>query len=278
MMDEDAIIYLTFSIVIILITMATLGSYGGGLYSLIALFLTIMTLIIIVLIHFADFLVFPLLTSILGITFQPAKGYKIVKEQDSIVKEVNGLFYSTGYVTGNLFAYSFKAETTQQDEDLRILQAPENWERAVMSIEFPFKFHVISVGSNVQQVRDELEGKRSYQEFQLSRAMQSQTANEMSITDLQRKINVLQTKIDRISQGERPVSTLIYIETTAVGISEKASLDALASQIKQLQIAFGSFDLELGRIAGRELYILFKFNFSLPTSIEEVTGQFDQQS
>lgn len=147
-----------------------------------------------------------------------------------------------------------------------------------MNLSFPFKYHVLSSGLDVQQVRDELEGKRSFQEFQLSRAMQSSSANEVVLTDIRRKINVIQAQIDRISQGERPIATLMYLETTAVGVSEKAALDALSTQLRSLQISMGALDVDLTRLVGRELYTLFRFNFALPTSFGEIAMQFDQQS
>ena len=89
---------------------------------------------------------------------------------------------------------------------------------AVANITFPFKYHVLSSGLSVQNVRDELEGKRSYQEYQLSKVMQASSGKgDMAIAEIQRKINVLQRKMDRISAGEKPVATVMYMETTAIG-------------------------------------------------------------
>ena len=69
------------------------------------------------------------------------------------------------------------------------------------------------------------------------------------------------TGIDRISGGERPITSLMYIESTAVGISEKEATDALANQLSQLQTLFNAFDLSISRVVGRELYYLHKFNY-----------------
>ncbi|MGC8495982.1 MAG: hypothetical protein ACP5RM_00700 [Candidatus Micrarchaeia archaeon] len=276
-MDEEGIMYLTFALFFYLIAFAMIGQIGKGAVSIIIMILLLLGVAIVLILNWADFMLFSIVASMLGITFQPSANYKIVKQQNAIVKEVNGLFYATGYVSANLFGYIFKLETSEtSNPDERIMRAPELWERALMSISFPFKFHVFAVGRDVQQVRDELEGKRSYQEFQLSRAIQS-NANEVTINDIQRKISTIQAKIDKISTGEKPVATLMYFETTAIGVSEKAALDALASQIRALQISFSGFDVDLTPVIGRELYTLFKFNFGLPTSFEEVASFFDQQ-
>ncbi len=212
----------------------------------------------------------------MGITFQPANSYYIIKNQNAVLKNVNGLFYATGYVTANLFPYTFKEERNEENTDDQLQSAPEKWERAIMSIGFPFKFHVLSAGLDVQKTRDDLEGKRGYQEFQLSRLLQNPSANDVAVTNIQRNINIIQAKIDRISQGEKPVAALMYLETTAVGISEKAAIDALNDQVRQLQISFSAFDVDLSRIAGRELYTIFMYNFMIPLEVENVASDFNQ--
>jgi hypothetical protein len=277
-MDEIGIMYMAFCLMVLLVSLAVIPSIGKGPIVFVALAMIVIGAILILVLNFADFLFVSMVCSTLGITFQPALGYTITKEQNAIVKNVNGLFYATGYVTANLYAYTFKQETPEDEEDMKLITASENWERAIMNLGFPFKYHVVSMGLDVQKVRDEFEGKRSYQEFQMSRALQSQSSNDTTITNIQRNINVIQRKIDRISGGEKPVATVMYIETTAIGVSQKASLDALTQQINGLQIALSSMDVDLSRVSGREMYTLFNFNFSLPLTYEEIGRYFDQQS
>ncbi len=276
-MDEEGAIFLIFSLMLMLIAFSMLSSFGKGIYPIIAVLILVLGVVMILALNWADFIIMPGITSMLGITFQPANNYYITKRQDAVVKNVSGLFYATGYVTANIFGYLFKEESAPEEDEERLMLAPESYERLVMNIDFPYKFHVISSGMDIQNVRDELEGKRSYQEFEMSRALQG-NANEVTITDIQRKMNVVQAKIDRISKGEKPIATLMYIETTAIGVSEKAAFDALEEQVKRLQVAFSAFDLELRRIVGRELYTLFQFNFALPVSFAEEASQFNQQS
>ena len=85
-------------------------------------------------------------------------------------------------------------------------------------------------------------------------------------------------KMDRISAGEKPVGSIMYIETTAIGVSEKAAVDELERQIGALQIALSPMNVDLLRVVGRELYTLFKFSFALPLSYEETQTYFDKQS
>ena len=272
-MDPLGIIYLAFTLLVVLIGFSMLPGFGTGITLNIALFMLSATAILILALNWADFIIFPGFTSLLNITFQPARDYTITKKQDAVLKNVAGLYYATGYISANLFPYIFKMEVAEQESEIKALQAADTWEKIVMSLNIPFKFHVLSSGLDVQGFRDELEGARGYQEFQLARAYESK-ANETTITELQRKISIIQARIDKISQGEKPIATIMYLETTAVAVSEKAAIDILNAQINQLSVAFGSFDVQLNRIAGRELYTLFKFNFSLPSTYEKMTTYF----
>ncbi len=273
MMDPNDIFYLAMCGIILLIGVVSLRAFGG--LSSIALILILLAAVMILALNWVDFVVFPLFTKMFSIIVQPAKDYTIVTSHDALLKNVGGLYYATGYVTGNLFSYAFKEETEEEGVESQMIQSADKWERAIMSLDFPFKFHVLSVGRDVQKIRDELEGKRSYQEFQLARALENEKASSETATiDIRRQIAVIQAKIDRISAGEKPVSTIMYFETTAVGVSEKAALDQLTTQIKQLQISMSALNLSLSRVAGRELYSLFKFNFSIPLTSDEISAEF----
>jgi len=276
-MDEEGIMYLAFTLIILLLIITLIPYIGSGIIGLVVVGIVIFGVFLIIMMNFIDFYFVSLVCSLLNITFTPAKGYKIVKGQNAVVKDVGGLFYATGYVTANLFPYVFKLEVAESREEERMIISPDIWERAVMNIDFPFKFHVLAMSLDVQYVRDEFEGQRSYQEYQLSQTLQNPQATDVTVTNIQRKINVIQRKMDRISMGEKPIATVMYIETTAIGVNERSALDALAQQIDAMQIAFSSMDVQLVRVMGRELYTLFNFNFSLPVNIEEAGTYFDKQ-
>jgi hypothetical protein len=261
-MDEKTMMYLAFSSAV-----AVLVIFGSALYGpfgIIAAALALLTLVIIFVINYADFLVFPLITNVLGIKMVPAKNYYIPKQNNCIIKSLNGIYYATGYLTANVYNYVFEAESVQEGEDARLAEAPEKWERIVMNAGFPFKYSIVAVAQDVQKYRDELEGKRGVFEFQLSHEMGSDSPNQLTIDDLQRKMNILDARIGRLSGGERPVDSVMYIETTAVGVSEKEAVDTLANQLNHLQTLFSAFDLGITRVVGREMYHLFTFNYALP--------------
>ncbi len=275
-MDEQGIIYIVFVMMPVLITLVSSGSLGAG-YSTLALVVALLAAVALVGLAFADFIVVPAVLRVLGIHFKLAKDYSITKSQDAIIKNINGIYYATGFLTANVFAYVFKAEMMEEDMDQKIADASGSWERSLMGLDFPFKFHVLSANRDVQKARDTLEGKRSYIEFQMNRMIQDQKTSDTELGEMRRKLNILQAQMDRISEGEKPISTVMYAETVAVGVTEKAALDNLNGQIERLQVALSSLDLQLMRVVGREVNTLFEFNFMLPDNYASASSYFDMQ-
>ena len=144
MIDPEKLVYILFTGMIIFLAFILVSSFKG-IYSIIAMIFILIAAIFVFSIGLADSIIFPILMSTLGVTFQIAKDYKISRSQKEILKNVNGLNYATGYVTANLFPYTFKLESVPAEEESKFIQAPVNWERAVSTLNFPWKFKVDSV-------------------------------------------------------------------------------------------------------------------------------------
>lgn len=274
-MDVETVVYLGLSAVIVLVVLTGAGRYGDAGLPIVVLGLLV--LLIIFLMNFADFLLFPLLTKYLNLEVQLSKEHRVPKSQDCVLKYTNGLYYATGYLTANVYKYVFAAEAEIPEQDQGLPEAPDKWERIIMNTKFPFRFSMIASAEDVQKYREELEGQRGFLEFQFSKESQSQNPNPLTLTELQRKMNIVQTRIDRISEGELPIYSLMYIESTAVGVSEKEATDLLTDQLNHLQTVFNAFDLSIARIVGRELHALYGLNYRL-LDLEGLTKDFQIQT
>ena len=113
-MDDEGIMYLAFSMVILIMALAFIPYIGKGIIAIIALAVVGLGILVVLMLNFADFLLVSLVFGYLGITIEPAQNYKIIKSQNAIVKEVTGSSYATGYVAVNLFDYAFKLERLPQ--------------------------------------------------------------------------------------------------------------------------------------------------------------------
>ena len=269
-MDEETIFRVGITLILALMFVSFSAAYGS-LYIL-ALVFFMAAFVLIVILSFADFVLFPIFTKLLKVTTVPARDYIIPKENDGIVKYVNGLYYATGYITANVYNYVFQAEQMTEGEDTEMAMGPDKWEKAVMSVRFPFKFIAIGQAVDIQKHRDDLEGRRAYLEFQYSKSESAPNVSTSVLEDLKRRMRVLQVRIDRLGAGERPLSSMMYIETTAVGITMSDALSKLTQQVDQLQTVFNVFDLSLVRVVGREMYSLYKLNYYMPTMDEMISS------
>jgi hypothetical protein len=240
-MDEETIFRVGITLILALMLVSFSAAYGP--FYVLAIVFFIAAFVLIVILSFADFVLFPIFTRLLKVTTVPARDYTIPKENDGIVKYVNGLYYATGYITANVYNYVFQAEQMIEGEDNEMLMGPDKWEKAVMSVKFPFKFIAIGQAVDIQKYRDDLEGRRAYLEFQYSKSESAPNVSSSILEDLKRRMRVLQVRIDRLGAGERPLSSMMYIETTAVGITMNDALSKLTQQVDQLQTVFNVFDL-----------------------------------
>ena len=260
MVDMETVLYLGAAAMVVILVLS--GAPDYGLLSPLVILIGVLVLFFIVMLNFADFLIFPFIMKSMKVEVQLSKEHKVPITQNCVLKYVNGLYYATGYLTGNIYKYVFSAENVNpEEEEQGLAGGPDKWERIVMNTNFPFKFNLVSVAEDVQKYREDLEGKRGYVEFQMSREEQNTAPNALTIKEMQRKINILQARIDRISEGELPTYSIMYIETTSVGVSEKEAMDLLNGQLSHLQTVFNAFDLSITRIVGREMHHLYRLNY-----------------
>ncbi len=269
-MDERTIIYLVGCAAPMLIALTNITAYGP--LNILILIIVLLGVLLLLILNYADFLVFPALTSLLKVSVQLSHDHIVPKSEKCIIKHVKGLYYATGYLTANIYGYVFSEEIVSGDEEGKMVAAPELWEKVVMNTEFPFKFNVVASTKQVQKYREELEGQRGYLEFTLSKEQQQQNPNQLTITEIQRKIAILQARINRVSEGELPVESIMYIESTAVGVSEKEAVDELQNQLNHLETVLSAFDLSITRVTGREMHTLFKLNYRVFSRNEMLTA------
>ncbi len=260
-MDEETIIYLGFSAISVFLLLISASNFGA--LGVVIGLLAVVTLVIILVLNYADFMLFPAIMSILRINITLSKLDTVPMEQNRIIRYTNGLYYATGYLTANIFKYVFREEAIMGQDDQIMADAPNKWERIIMNVDFPFKFNIISNPKDIQKYREDLEGRRGFLEYQLSKESQRENPNAMTMQEIQRKMNIIQARIDRISSGELPLNSIMYVETTAVGVSEKAAADILSNQLSRLETMFNSMDLGVTRVTGREVHTLYKLNYVL---------------
>jgi hypothetical protein len=268
---EDEVAKVLFSEIGLIASFWALFSSDLGIFGIIDLIFLIALVALIPFTMFFDYLVLPFFTNIFGIVEIPAEGYEITKKQDAVIKYINGIYYAVGYIGASIYEYVLRREEPEENLEGRFIQGLELWERAIASIKFPIKFSIISFQRDLVAARRELEEQRDYWEYRLSKEMQATMPNAMEIDNIQRKIRVLDVKLNRMSAGEKPLGVLMYASVYACGLSKEAALKNLEVAIKEATVTLGNaLDLKVSRLYGRDLKNAFLFEYVIPPSEKEL--------
>jgi hypothetical protein len=103
--------------------------------------------------------------------------------------------------------------------------------------------------------------------------MQATTPNAMEIDNIQRKIRVLDVKLNRMSAGEKPLGVLMYATVYACGLSKEAALRNLEVAIREASVTIGNaLDLKVCRLYGKDLKNAFMLEYIIPPSEKELNS------
>jgi hypothetical protein len=144
MVDQEEMMYLATTILVAFLVLVNANASIFGPFVIPVVIFALLAIVAILMINYADFIAFPLFTTVFGISVIPGKGYIIPKNETAIIKYTNGLYYATGYITANLYKYVFTHRIRVQTRRLRLPPQQTGGRGAIMSINFPFKFNVIS--------------------------------------------------------------------------------------------------------------------------------------
>ncbi|MGB9703590.1 MAG: hypothetical protein ACP5HJ_00520 [Candidatus Micrarchaeia archaeon] len=268
---EEEIAKVLLSEIAIIASFWVLFSSSLGFLGLIAFFFLLSLMALLPLTMFFDYLVLPFFTYVFGITEVPAEGYEITKKQDAVVKYVNGVYYAIGYLGASIYEYILRREEPEENLEGRFIQSLELWERAIANIKFPMKFEIITFQRDLVAARRELEEQRDYWEYRLSKEMQATMPNAMEIDNIQRKIRILDVKLNRMSAGEKPLGVLMFASIYSCGLSKEAALKNLEATIKEATVTLGNaLDLKISRLYGRDLRNAFLLEYVIPPSEKEL--------
>lgn len=255
----------------ILLSLWALSSANLGFFGLILFFISLAFVALIPITMFLDYLVLPAFTYLFRITEIPADGYEIVPEQNAIIKNVQGIYYAIGYLGISIYEYVLRREEPEENIQLQFLQGLELWERAVERFNFPLSIDLISFQRDLMATRREFEEQRDYYEYRLSKELQAPNPNALEVEALQRKIRIVNLKLNRMSSGEKPIGVLMYATVIAYGSNKQAALQNLNALIKEATVTLSNaLDMKVERLSGRDLRNAFLLSTIVPPSSQEL--------
>ena len=247
--------------------MLALQTTGLGILQLVIVMLCFILMIFDAIIYEVGFIVLPLITKILKVREVRTGGFEIPPSQDVILKNVGGVYYAAEFLYARLFE---SATVGVQEEQSSYMDL---WERAVSSINFPFKFSLLCYVDNILKFREDVETNRAAAQLKLGREREKPRPDAITIDKWEREVARQNELLARLSSGERPLGSLMYILTIAVGVSPEAATAAVKAQANELKATFSnSLNVEITELKGEDMKKCFEWEVAFPSTIKDLKG------
>ncbi len=247
--------------------MLGISASGLGLFKIVVVLFCIFFLALDAVVYQLGFIILPFITKVLRVREIRAGGFEVPPSQDVILKSVGGVYYATQFLYARLYE---SASAGVQEEQSSYMDL---WERAVASMDFPFKFCVLSYLEDILKFREDAETKRAAAQLRLGREREKPRPDAITIDKWEREVAKQNALLARLSSGEKPLGTLMYAMTISVGVSPEAATAAVKGQTNELKAAFSNaLNVEMLELKGEDMKKCFEWEVAFPPTLKDLKG------
>jgi len=251
--------------VALLCLLLSMTSTGLGSLKIVAIIASIFFAAVDLLLYKWGYVILPYLTKILKVSEIRAGGFEVPPSQDVIIKNMGGIYYAT------LFLYTRFYESATVGVEEQQVSYMELWERAVSSMSFPFKFCVITYIEDILKFREDVETRRAAAQMKLGREREKPRPDPITIDKWERDVARQNEMLARLSSGEKPLGTLMYIMTSAVGVSADAAIAVVKAQANELKANFSNtLNVEITNLSGEDMKKCFEWEIAIPPAPKDL--------
>ncbi|MBU1887357.1 hypothetical protein KKG55_06445 [Candidatus Micrarchaeota archaeon] len=191
------------------------------------------------------YILIPMITQRTRIVMMSDIGYEIPPSQDVIVKESNGVFYSSAFLGIKIFE-SATEKTTEEN-----IAYSKFFERAISNIKYVTKIAYMLYVEDVGEKRKTVETKRAEAQLRLARERDKTQPDVLKIDKHEREVAIWDMQLTRLIKGVKPMGIIAYAQTTAVGVSKEAAMATAKAQSAQLRtVLANALNVEVYPLAG----------------------------
>jgi hypothetical protein len=238
-----------------------------GVYKILVIGLCILALVLNAVVYQVGFIILPFVTKILKVREIRSGGFEITPSQDVILRNVGGVYYAAQFMQAKLYE---SASAGVQEEQSSYMDL---WERAVASVDFPFKFCVLTHLDDIIKFREDVETKRAAGQLRLGREREKPRPDAITVDKWEREIAKQNELLVRLSSGEKPLGVLMYLMTLAVGVSPEAAIAAVKGQANELKATFSNaLNVEIVDLRGEDMKKCFDWEVAFPPTLKDLKG------
>ncbi len=241
------------------------GSAGIGVFALLGGLLAGLGSLFGVLFWKYGYLFIPLITERAKIVMMTDTGYEIPPSQDVIVKNVNGVFYSSAFLGLKIFE---SATEKSAEENIAYTQF---FERAISNIKYVTKVAYLLYVEDVGEKRKMIETKRAEAQLRLARERDKAQPDVLKVDKYEKEVAIRDNELARLIKGVKPMGIIAYAQTTAVGLSKDAAVAAARTQANELRtVLANALNVEVVNLTGDEMLKCFEWEKFFPMTAQEL--------
>ena len=195
--------------------------------------------------------------------------YTVPPKQNCILKKTKDDYYATMFLGANI------TKTTGDNKESKILS--EQFEKIVTSVKYVTKFSMMVRNIDLGKHLDSIKAKRSNLETRKAQLLSSNpTKHSGDIARIDREIVMWNRQLDKLSNGELPLETVFYIQTTAKSPSKENAIQKVTNQAKELKtLISSSMNMSCYNLTGEDMLKCFEWERFIPTNDTEFVDMVD---
>ena len=234
---------------------------GGGIIAFFGAAIAGLGALFALLFYKYGYVLWPFVTSGARIVQVTDSGYEIPPSQDVILKNKNGLYYATMFLGVRIY----ESVTDKTPEENSIYS--EYFERAISSVKFVTKFAMLVYVKDLTKYRESIETRHAEAQLRLSREREKPEPDVLKLDRYEREVAMWETQMNKMTQGVKPMGTICYVMTSAVGVSKEAATAAVKSQGNELRATISNaLNVEVVPLTGEEMLLCFDWEHVIPSS------------
>lgn len=213
----------------------------------------------------SGYFVMPLITKRLGVTEMMGNGYKVPPSQDVVLKNVGGIYQATMYMSARFY----EAATSDVQEETTTAYM-ELWERALSGLKFPLKYSIITYLEDIAGYREKIETQRYAATIKLGKEREKPNPDALVIDKWEREIARLNAMLGKLTAGEKPMGTVMYVGTMGLGVSEEAAIASARRQVGEIRSTVANaLNVEIKLVNGEDMKRCFTWEYLVPPDPKE---------
>ena len=115
---------------------------------------------------------------------------------------------------------------------------------------------------------------RAGAQIKLGKEKEKPNPDALTIDKWEREIDRLNDMLSRLTSGEKPMGTLMYIATTGVGVSEDAAIAQAKKQVDEVRSTVANaLNIEIVPLKGEDMKKCFKWERAIPPEPKDFAAQ-----